>query len=92
MNQMQISQTETPIDETSLLQTPQTAMTLEEASLFLNMPSGSVRYLARHKRIPAAKVGRTWRFLQHDLESFIRQQYGQSDKEDNNGNSNHLSV
>jgi|GEM_PF-2185397 len=89
---MQISQTETPIEETNLLQTPQTAMTLGEASLFLNLSIHMVRYLARHKRIPAAKVGRNWRFLQQDLETFIRQQYGQSDKENNDGNSNHLSV
>ena len=35
----------------------------------------TVRVLARQKRIPAAKVGKLWRFNKDDLNLFIRGQY-----------------
>lgn len=48
---------------------------IEEAAKYLGISGESVRYLARHKRIPAAKVGRAWRFHKEDLDKFIRSQY-----------------
>lgn len=56
-------------------------MPIDQAATFLGMTVESVRYLARHKRIPAAKVGRSWRFHRDDLEGFIRNQYGSSQQE-----------
>jgi hypothetical protein len=53
---------------------------IEDAAQYLGISSESVRYLARHGRIPAAKVGRAWRFHKQDLDSFIRSQY--SEKKD----------
>ena len=50
---------------------------IEEAAKYLGVSAESVRYLARHKRIPAAKVGRAWRFHKQDLDTFIRSQYGE---------------
>jgi excisionase family DNA binding protein len=50
-------------------------ISIDEAAKYLGMNSNSVRYLARNKRIPAAKIGRGWRFHQGDLESFVRSQY-----------------
>lgn len=61
-------------------------MPIEQAATFLGMSVESVRYLARHKRIPAAKVGRSWRFHKDHLEDFIRKQYGTATQEGvNNG-------
>jgi excisionase family DNA binding protein len=63
---------------------------IDQAATFLGMTVESVRYLARHKRIPAAKVGRSWRFHRNDLEVFIRSQYGTNNTTTNgeaNGNS-----
>jgi excisionase family DNA binding protein len=51
-------------------------LTIEDAATYLGLSTDSVRYLARLKRIPGAKVGRTWRFLKDDLDTFIRSQYG----------------
>ena len=54
---------------------------INQAAEYLGMTVESVRYLARHKRIPAAKVGRAWRFHKADLDSFIRNQYSPSKEE-----------
>lgn len=50
-------------------------MSIADASKFLGVSTHSVRHLARNGQLPAAKIGRCWRFYKDDLESFIRSQY-----------------
>lgn len=50
-------------------------MSIADASKFLGVSAHSVRHLARNGQLPAAKIGRCWRFYKDDLESFIRSQY-----------------
>lgn len=52
-------------------------ITVDEAAELLGLNPETVRYLARNKRIPAGKLGRVWRFSRSDLESFLRDQYGE---------------
>ena len=40
---------------------------LDEAAQFLKMSAGGLRRLAASKKIPAAKPGRGWCFLEEDL-------------------------
>jgi excisionase family DNA binding protein len=48
---------------------------VEKAADFLGVSTETIRILARNKRIPAAKVGRLWRFNEEDLIKFVRSQY-----------------
>lgn len=48
---------------------------LEEAAQFLKMSSGGLRRLATSKKIPAAKPGRGWCFLEEDLVNYVRSLY-----------------
>ena len=50
-------------------------MNVEQAATYMDVTPETVRVLARQKRIPAAKVGKLWRFNQDDLNQFIRRQY-----------------
>ena len=48
---------------------------VEKAADFLGVSTETIRILARQRRIPAAKVGRLWRFSEEDLVKFVRSQY-----------------
>ena len=48
---------------------------VEKAADFLGVSTETIRILARKKLIPSAKIGRQWRFLESDLNSFLRSQY-----------------
>jgi len=50
-------------------------LSVKEAGALLGISTQTVRYLARHKRIPAGKLGRVWRFEKNDLENGVRSQY-----------------
>jgi len=50
-------------------------MNVEEAASYMDVTPETIRVLARQKRIPAAKVGKLWRFNKDDLNQFIRGQY-----------------
>lgn len=50
-------------------------MNVEEAASYMDVTPETIRVLARQKRIPAAKVGKLWRFDRDDLNQFIRGQY-----------------
>jgi len=54
-------------------------MSINDAAEYLGISIFSLRKLAREKRIPAGKVGRQWRFHKDDLDSFLRNQYGEAD-------------
>ena len=48
--------------------------TLDEVALYLKVGKRTVYRLAAAKKIPAFKVGGTWRFLRADIDSWIKQQ------------------
>src|SRR5476651_2227829 len=50
---------------------------LIEAAAFLRVHPEELRRRAKSGRIPGAKVGRAWVFLQEDLADFLRSLYSQ---------------
>ncbi|WP_218814707.1 helix-turn-helix domain-containing protein [Rickettsiella endosymbiont of Dermanyssus gallinae] len=61
---------------------------LEEAAQFLKMSPGGLRRLAASKKIPAAKPGRGWCFLEEDLVNYVRSLYDQPCNQISQGVSN----
>jgi excisionase family DNA binding protein len=53
-------------------------LTLREAAMFLKIHPEELRQRAKAGRIPGAKVGRAWVFLQDDLADFLRSLYSPS--------------
>jgi len=50
-------------------------LTLSEAARFLKIHPEELRQRAKAGRIPGAKVGRAWVFLQEDLADYLRSLY-----------------
>ena len=50
-------------------------MSVEQAAEYLNIKPMSLRALAREGKVPAGKIGRTWRFCKKDIDEFLRAQY-----------------
>mgnify|MGYP001579373816 CR=1 len=48
-------------------------LTLEEASGFLKLSRSTLYNLAQHKKIPARKIGKSWRFVKAYLIRWIEQ-------------------
>lgn len=46
-------------------------MTTEEASRYLKLSIQTVKQRAREGRMPAARIGRTWRFLKSELDRWL---------------------
>jgi len=46
-------------------------MTTEEASAYLKLSIQTIKQRAREGRMPAAKIGRTWRFLKSELDRWL---------------------
>ena len=46
-------------------------LTLEEASRFLKLSKSTVYNLAQRKKIPAQKIGRSWRFVKAGLQKWL---------------------
>jgi len=55
---------------------PMRTFTLRKAAAFLHIHPEELRQRAKAGRIPGAKVGRAWVFLEEDLISFVRSLYG----------------
>jgi excisionase family DNA binding protein len=49
-------------------------LTIKQVADYLKVTERTIYRLAAAKKIPAFKVGGTWRFSRHDLESWIRGQ------------------
>ena len=49
-------------------------LTIKQVAEYLKVTERTIYRLAAAKKIPAFKVGGTWRFLQPDIENWIRQQ------------------
>ncbi len=50
-------------------------LNLPEAALFLGAHKETVRRLVATGKLPGVKIGRGWRFIEHDLVLYIRSQY-----------------
>lgn len=57
---------------------PSTILTVEQAAEFLQVRPKTVRALAAGGQIPAAKVGRSWRFVREQIEAHVAQQAAQN--------------
>jgi len=51
-------------------------MTAEEVAQYLRVCEGTVYRLASQGQIPAARIGRSWRFSREMLEEWFREQSG----------------
>lgn len=54
-------------------------LTLSQAAELLKCNPETVRRLAQARKIPSAKLGRKWVFIQQDLAQFLRNQYSISE-------------
>jgi excisionase family DNA binding protein len=55
-------------------------LTIKEVAVYLKVTERTIYRLAGAKKIPAFKVGGTWRFSRADIDAWIRRQSGdQSD-------------
>lgn len=57
-------------------------MSVKQAAEYLRVTTTGLRALARDGKIPAAKIGRAWRFHRDDIDAFMRQQYQQVKQEE----------
>ena len=49
-------------------------LTVEELGGYLKIPKPTLYALAQHGRIPAAKVGKHWRFRRTDIDAWLKAQ------------------
>ena len=49
-------------------------LTVEELHSYLKIPKPTLYALAQNGRIPAAKVGKHWRFRKHDIDDWLNAQ------------------
>ena len=54
-------------------------LNIEQAADFLGAHKETIRRLAVIGTIPAAKIGRSWRFIEQDLVMYIRNKYSTCD-------------
>lgn len=55
-------------------------MDVEEAANYVGLSTFTVRRLAKHGQLPAAKIGRAYRFKKEDIDSYLRTQYNKGEK------------
>lgn len=59
--------------------------TLDDVAAYLKVGKRTVYRLAAAKKIPAFKVGGTWRFSRVDIDNWIRQQSSVDQEDDSSG-------
>jgi len=50
-------------------------MDVDAVSQYVGLTPFTIRKLAREGKIPAAKIGRAYRFKRDDIDSYLREQY-----------------
>lgn len=50
-------------------------MDVQEAATYVGLSTFTVRRLAKQGALPAAKIGRAYRFKREDIDSYLRTQY-----------------
>ena len=63
-------------------------LTLKDVAVYLKVTERTIYRLAGAKKIPAFKVGGTWRFSRSDIESWIKQQSAGKPERATSGTSN----
>lgn len=58
-------------------------LTTQEVSEYLRIPVSSVWRLARKGKVRGVKVGKHWRYLETDIQAFLRESNGHSQNRDN---------
>jgi excisionase family DNA binding protein len=53
-------------------------LTLSEVSTFLKVPKSTIYKLARERRLPGHKVGKHWRFVREEIESWVQNAGGEA--------------
>lgn len=53
----------------------QKLMDVEEAADYVGLSTFTVRRLAKNGALPAAKIGRAYRFKREDIDTYLRTQY-----------------
>lgn len=56
-------------------------MNVEEAALYVGLSNFTVRRLAKQGSLPAAKIGRAYRFKREDIDSYLREQYSKGSEQ-----------
>jgi excisionase family DNA binding protein len=54
-------------------------LTLSEVSTFLKVPKSTIYKLARERRLPGHKVGKHWRFVREEIESWVQNAGGEAE-------------
>lgn len=49
-------------------------LTVQELHRYLKIPKPTIYALAQHGRIPAAKIGKHWRFRRQDVDEWLKAQ------------------
>lgn len=57
-------------------------LTVKEVAEYLKVNERTVYRMASAKKIPAFKVGASWRFQQTEIELWIKEQHNQQDETD----------
>ncbi len=57
-------------------------MNVEEAAEYVGLSNFTVRRLAKNGALPAAKIGRVYRFKREDIDTFLRDNYKKAVKND----------
>ena len=52
-------------------------LTLSEVSTFLKVPKSTIYKLARERRLPGHKVGKHWRFVREEIETWVQNSGGE---------------
>ncbi|UCD39632.1 MAG: helix-turn-helix domain-containing protein [Candidatus Bathyarchaeota archaeon] len=50
-------------------------MDVTDAAVYFGLTEFTIRKMAREGEIPAAKIGRAYRFRKEDIDAFIKKQY-----------------
>jgi excisionase family DNA binding protein len=60
-------------------------LTITEVAEYLKVAERTLYRLAAGKKIPAFKVGGTWRFLRADIDQWIKRQTSETHRDDESG-------
>ncbi len=67
-------------------------LTLKQVADFLKVTERTIYRLAAAKKIPAFKVGGTWRFLRGDIDQWIKKQTAECTQENESANHDGMST
>ena len=69
---MMLSSTQTRSKPMMISSTRELVLTVADVAVYLKIPKATVYKLVRQEKIPAHKVGKHWRFILDELESWLK--------------------